>query len=135
MRWKSRDGGDPREFGAMNLDTHLNDKVLKDKYIETMFDLLAPGYNLFTRIFSFGMDRRWKAQLIEEIRQPRLLAATARFGLRAGQRDRPLRLLLAALAVREAGGSAHEEERSHSDHDDHREQDQEAEHREHDPEV
>jgi demethylmenaquinone methyltransferase / 2-methoxy-6-polyprenyl-1,4-benzoquinol methylase len=50
----------------MNLDTHLNDKVLKDKYVETMFNLLAPGYNLFTRVFSFGMDRRWKTQLIEE---------------------------------------------------------------------
>jgi demethylmenaquinone methyltransferase/2-methoxy-6-polyprenyl-1,4-benzoquinol methylase len=31
-----------------------------------MFDLLAPGYNLFTRVFSFGMDRRWKTRLIEE---------------------------------------------------------------------
>lgn len=66
MRWKLRDGGDAREFGAMNLDTHLKDKVLKDRYVKTMFDVLAPGYNLFTRIFSFGMDRGWKTQLIEE---------------------------------------------------------------------
>ena len=66
MRWKPRDGRDPREFAAMNLDTHLDDKELKDKYVETMFDLLAPGYNLFTRVFSFGMDRRWKTRLIEE---------------------------------------------------------------------
>jgi len=65
-RWKPRDGSDAREFGAMNLDTHLNDKVLKDQYVKTMFDLLAPGYNLFTPVFSFGMDRRWKVQLIEE---------------------------------------------------------------------
>lgn len=66
MRWKPRDGRDPGEFAGMDLDTHLNSKVLKEKYVETMFDLLAPGYNLFTRVFSFGMDRRWKTQLVDE---------------------------------------------------------------------
>lgn len=28
-----------------------------------MFDLIAPRYDRFTRVFSFGMDRRWKAEL------------------------------------------------------------------------
>jgi demethylmenaquinone methyltransferase/2-methoxy-6-polyprenyl-1,4-benzoquinol methylase len=64
--WKPRDGRDPREFGAMDIEDHVNDRVLKEKYVNTMFDVLAPGYNLFTRVFSFGMDQRWKAQLIEE---------------------------------------------------------------------
>ena len=43
-----------------------------------MFDILAPGYDTFSHLFSFGMDRSWKARLIEEgvrrsPRQPRLL--------------------------------------------------------------
>jgi demethylmenaquinone methyltransferase / 2-methoxy-6-polyprenyl-1,4-benzoquinol methylase len=28
-----------------------------------MFDIIAPRYDRFTRVFSFGMDRRWKAEL------------------------------------------------------------------------
>ena len=30
-----------------------------------MFDTIAPRYDRFTRVFSFGMDRRWKAELID----------------------------------------------------------------------
>jgi demethylmenaquinone methyltransferase/2-methoxy-6-polyprenyl-1,4-benzoquinol methylase len=30
-----------------------------------MFDTIAPRYDRFTRVFSFGMDRRWKAELVE----------------------------------------------------------------------
>lgn len=29
-----------------------------------MFDLIAPRYDRFTRVFSYGMDRRWKAELM-----------------------------------------------------------------------
>src|SRR5689334_23857783 len=32
-----------------------------------MFDTIAPRYDRFTRVFSFGMDRRWKAELIDWI--------------------------------------------------------------------
>lgn len=50
----------------MDLDAHLADERLKKKYVSTMFDILAPGYDSFTRVFSFGMDRAWKARLIDE---------------------------------------------------------------------
>jgi demethylmenaquinone methyltransferase/2-methoxy-6-polyprenyl-1,4-benzoquinol methylase len=30
-----------------------------------MFDLIAPRYDRFTRVFSFGMDRRWKESLVK----------------------------------------------------------------------
>ena len=50
----------------MDLDSHLADKRLKQKYVATMFDIMAPGYDSFTKIFSFGMDAAWKARLIEE---------------------------------------------------------------------
>jgi len=33
-----------------------------------MFDMIAPRYDRFTRVFSFGMDRRWKAELIDWMR-------------------------------------------------------------------
>lgn len=32
-----------------------------------MFDIIAPRYDQFTRLFSFGLDRRWKAQLLAEL--------------------------------------------------------------------
>ncbi len=50
----------------MDIGAHLDDKTLKKKYVTAMFDTLAPGYDAFTRLFSFGMDRGWKARLIDE---------------------------------------------------------------------
>lgn len=75
---RARDGRNPRELAEMDIDEHLGDKTLKTKYVATMFDILAPGYDSFTRLFSFGMDRRWKNRLIEEgtrrsIAAPRIL--------------------------------------------------------------
>jgi demethylmenaquinone methyltransferase/2-methoxy-6-polyprenyl-1,4-benzoquinol methylase len=69
---------DPKEFGAMDLDTHLRDERLKRRYVTTMFDILAPGYDSFTRLFSFGMDQGWKNRLVEEgvrrsVPSPRIL--------------------------------------------------------------
>src|SRR5262249_42249046 len=55
-------GLDPEEF--------LADPTKKQLYVTRLFDLVAPGYDRFTRLFSFGMDQRWKALLIR--------AATAR---------------------------------------------------------
>jgi demethylmenaquinone methyltransferase/2-methoxy-6-polyprenyl-1,4-benzoquinol methylase len=43
---------------------HLDDPGRKQPYVTFMFDLLAPGYDAFTRVFSFGMDAAWKASLI-----------------------------------------------------------------------
>ena len=50
----------------MDLATHLDDPSRKTRYVRTMFDIVAPGYDRFTRAFSFGMDRSWKAALIVE---------------------------------------------------------------------
>ena len=66
MKFRARDGRDPRELAAMDLTQHLGDKVSKTKYVKTMFDVIAPGYDAFTRIFSFGMDSMWKGTLIRE---------------------------------------------------------------------
>ena len=50
----------------MDLASHLDDPVRKARYVRTMFDVIAPGYDRFVRAFSFGMDRGWKSALIEE---------------------------------------------------------------------
>jgi len=50
----------------MDVHAYLDDKVLKPKYVATMFDVIAPGYDAFTRLFSFGMDRGWKDLLVAE---------------------------------------------------------------------
>jgi demethylmenaquinone methyltransferase/2-methoxy-6-polyprenyl-1,4-benzoquinol methylase len=78
FRLKARDGRDPKELAAMDIDLHLDVKTLKNRYIATMFDTLAPGYDAFTRFFSFGMDRAWKRRLITEgvnraVSHPRIL--------------------------------------------------------------
>lgn len=66
VRLKAQAGRDPKELAVLDMDTHLKDERLKQKYVSTMFDILAPGYDNFTRIFSFGMDRAWKESLIAE---------------------------------------------------------------------
>lgn len=37
------------------------------RYTRSLFDLIAPRYDAFTRRFSFGMDRGWKRTLAHEV--------------------------------------------------------------------
>ena len=46
------------------MERHLADPVLKQAWVTPMFDLIAPRYDRFTRVFSFGMDARWKVALV-----------------------------------------------------------------------
>jgi demethylmenaquinone methyltransferase/2-methoxy-6-polyprenyl-1,4-benzoquinol methylase len=48
----------------LDLEAHLRDPALKQRFVTPMFDIIAPRYDRFTRVFSFGMDRRWKAELV-----------------------------------------------------------------------
>lgn len=48
----------------LDVERHLADPALRQAYVTPMFDLIAPRYDDFTRLFSFGMDRRWKDTLI-----------------------------------------------------------------------
>jgi len=66
IKLKARDGKSPKELAAMDIGTHLDDKARKTKYVRTIFDTIAPGYDTFTRVFSFGMDKNWKAILTAE---------------------------------------------------------------------
>lgn len=66
IRLRARDGRDPRELAAMDINVHLGNNALKTKYVTVLFDTIAPGYDSFTRLFSFGMDQAWKALLLRE---------------------------------------------------------------------
>ena len=48
----------------LDLEAHLVDPALKQRFVTPMFDLIAPQYDRFTRVFSYNMDRRWKAELM-----------------------------------------------------------------------
>ena len=47
----------------LDLEAHLTDPALRQRFVTPMFDIIAPRYDRFTRVFSFDMDRRWKAEL------------------------------------------------------------------------
>lgn len=54
-----------RSFRKMDRARHLDDKGLRQAYVTTMFEVIAPRYDDFTRWFSFGMDSGWKRELLE----------------------------------------------------------------------
>ena len=54
----------PGSLRELDVERHLADPGLRQAYVTPMFDLIAPRYDSFTRVFSFGMDRRWKATLV-----------------------------------------------------------------------
>jgi demethylmenaquinone methyltransferase / 2-methoxy-6-polyprenyl-1,4-benzoquinol methylase len=53
----------PVRLADLDLEAHLGDPQLRQRFVTPMFDLIAPRYDRFTRAFSFGLDRRWKAEL------------------------------------------------------------------------
>ena len=54
---------------SLDLEAHLSDPALKQRFVTPMFDVIAPRYDDFTRVFSFGMDRGWKRELVEHVRR------------------------------------------------------------------
>jgi demethylmenaquinone methyltransferase/2-methoxy-6-polyprenyl-1,4-benzoquinol methylase len=55
---------DARSLEALDLEAHLGDPALKQRFVTPMFDVIAPRYDDFTRAFSFGMDAGWKRELV-----------------------------------------------------------------------
>lgn len=60
----------------LDLRRHLTDPALKAAFVTPMFDIVAPRYDDFTRLFSFGMDRGWKkammARALAAVPEPRV---------------------------------------------------------------
>ena len=51
----------------LDLEEHLRDPGIKQRFVTAMFEVVAPRYDRFTRAFSFGMDQGWKRQLLAEL--------------------------------------------------------------------
>lgn len=77
--------------------SHLRDAGRRQAYVTAMFDEIAPRYDRFTRWFSYGMDGRWKRDLVEALAE-RLPPGAQCLDLACGTGD-----LAAALAVRVPG--------------------------------
>lgn len=54
----------PAELAALDLEAHLTDPARKQRFVTPMFEHIAPRYDAFTRLFSFGMDAQWKRTLL-----------------------------------------------------------------------
>ena len=52
---------------GLDLEAHLADPARKQQFVTPMFDIIAPRYDAFTRLFSFGMDAGWKRELLDAI--------------------------------------------------------------------
>lgn len=48
----------------MGLDEHLLDPSRRQRFVTRMFDIIAPKYDRFTRVFSYRMDAAWKEELL-----------------------------------------------------------------------
>lgn len=83
--------GDPhaeaRALARLDLAAHLADPARKQAFVTPMFDVIAPRYDDFTRLFSFGMDRRWKAALVGDAVATLSPGATTALDLACGTGD------------------------------------------------
>ncbi len=78
---------DPLErFRAQDLDAAMADATRKQGVVTPMFDVIAPRYDAFTRLFSFGMDAVWKQDLITAV-VARSASATAALDVACGTGD------------------------------------------------
>jgi demethylmenaquinone methyltransferase / 2-methoxy-6-polyprenyl-1,4-benzoquinol methylase len=84
----------------MSLERHLSDPTLKQQFVTPMFDIIASRYDEFTRLFSFGLDRHWKAQVLAEL-ESHLSPETRALDLACGTGD--LAFALAAKGAQVTG--------------------------------
>lgn len=54
----------PDDLSRLDLRDVLRDPTRKQAFVTPMFEHIAPRYDSFTRVFSFGMDRGWKRELV-----------------------------------------------------------------------
>ncbi|MEO7363346.1 MAG: class I SAM-dependent methyltransferase [Gemmatimonadaceae bacterium] len=55
----------PIRLGALDVEAYLGDPNRKQQFVTPMFDVIAPRYDAFTRLFSFGMDAAWKREALD----------------------------------------------------------------------
>lgn len=74
----TRGSDDPEaQLRSLDLEEHLRDRRRKQRFVTTMFEVVAKRYDRFTRLFSYGMDRHWKREMLSELaavtKEPTLL--------------------------------------------------------------
>jgi ubiquinone/menaquinone biosynthesis methyltransferase len=52
----------------LNLEEHVRSKEKKQRYVNRLFDTIAPRYDFFTALMSYGMDRGWKLTLVQMLK-------------------------------------------------------------------
>ncbi|HEY7914973.1 MAG TPA: ubiquinone/menaquinone biosynthesis methyltransferase [Blastocatellia bacterium] len=52
-------------MGKLNLKEHISSREKKQRYVNRMFEIIAPKYDFFTVFMSYGMDRGWKRALVQ----------------------------------------------------------------------
>jgi hypothetical protein len=57
-------GSPERKLGSLDVDAYLADPSRKQAFVTPMFDIIAPRYDAFTRLFSLGLDAGWKRRAI-----------------------------------------------------------------------
>lgn len=86
---------------GLDMEAHLATPAIRQRYVTTMFEMIAPKYDRFTRAFSFGMDVAWKNELLAQLR-PTLATDARVLDLACGTGD-----LAAALARLVPDGGVH----------------------------
>jgi ubiquinone/menaquinone biosynthesis methyltransferase len=86
---------------GLDMEAHLSTPAIRQRYVTTMFEMIAPKYDRFTRAFSFGMDVAWKNELLAQLR-PTLRTDARVLDLACGTGD-----LAAALARLVPDGRVH----------------------------
>lgn len=74
---------------TLDVETHLADPSIKQAFVTPMFDIIAPRYDRFTRLFSFGMDATWKREAMDAVREAsrRIRAVNRALDLATGTGD------------------------------------------------
>ena len=76
---------EPLSLRGMDLAGHLADSSRRQHFVTRMFDIIAPRYDVFTRVFSYWMDAAWKRELLSSL--PPLRAGDAAIDLACGTGD------------------------------------------------
>lgn len=64
MKDRTTTGEKPFHLGSLAVDAYLADPSRKQQFVTPMFDIIAPRYDLFTKMFSLGMDAGWKREAL-----------------------------------------------------------------------
>lgn len=89
---------EPLSLRGMDLREQFADPGRRQRFVTRMFDIIAPRYDRFTRVFSYDMDASWKQELLSFL--PSLANGEIAADLACGTGD-----LALAVAGRSPGAS------------------------------